>query len=167
VLSFKLTEPTDTLPGRCLDATWSNSFLSGSECRIVDLEWEWKEPIPLNVLVIRAAYNFLLASLESRNTSPLLNDGGAKSRIKEIGQVLGLALTESDFDAFVELESTIGAMVYGRSRERYRNWIRLFLFSQRTVLAWRRGKSRLMDARSLVRRAMAFVMRIIQGARVH
>ena len=43
-----------TVPGIYLDAIFQNTFIDDHGCRFIDLEWEWHEPLPLSVLVIRA-----------------------------------------------------------------------------------------------------------------
>jgi SAM-dependent methyltransferase len=46
------------LPGHLIDATWKNCHSDGAGVHFVDQEWEWKEPLHLNVQFIRSAYQF-------------------------------------------------------------------------------------------------------------
>jgi len=104
-----------SVPGQFWDFTWQNAFVERGQCHFVDREWEWKEPISVRVIMVRAAYVFLETLSGLTDLSPTL---AGKSRLRVIlrmAHALGIPLAWSDFVRFAELEAEISALVMGGS----------------------------------------------------
>jgi SAM-dependent methyltransferase len=137
---------TMLLAGDCLDAVWSNVYPVDDSWEEIDREWIWSDPIPLNVLVIRAIYLFLSKVEASGRVAGVLNDNRGSRLIAEIASTFGVALSKDDFRAFIELESEFQSLVFGLDRARFSWILRLYLMDRATL--WR-----LQAAKQLVRRA--------------
>jgi SAM-dependent methyltransferase len=146
------------LPGRLLDATWSNTFFGGRELRFIDQEWEWHEALPLNVVVIRAIYVFLCHAEERRQLHPSLADRNARRLISRIGACIGLQLTAGDFERFVHVQAEVHGRVRGADRARTATMLRWFLVDRRLL-------SFVMRVKESVLSVAARVGRLLRGIR--
>ena len=104
------------LDGRYIDCIWRNSYIRNGQCIFIDLEWEWKEKISLNAIVIRSIYLFLddLSSLSG--LTPALKLNSPKRLIKNIAKTVGIKITNRDFKEFFKLHSEIIQIVYAYNR---------------------------------------------------
>ncbi|MGE0676319.1 class I SAM-dependent methyltransferase [Pseudolabrys sp.] len=134
------------LPGKLVDAIWGNAYLAEGRCTFIDLEWEWHEPLPLGVLVIRAAFDLLHKAADAvPDGSPLVGRSGRKM-IRAIAECLGVTLSHEDFDAFINLESAIQSEVFGLDREKVRWHLRWFLFDRVSLQFCGRIKRRMRNS---------------------
>jgi len=106
------------LEGRFLDCHWQNSFVSGSSCEFIDQEWVWHERIPLNVLVLRAIYLFLVDQDGRRTPVPGLDHVPGWWRMRRVARMLGVGTTLEDFLDFLALETLLTSKVYGVHRRK-------------------------------------------------
>jgi SAM-dependent methyltransferase len=104
------------LEGRYIDCIWRNSYIRNGQCIFIDLEWEWKEKISLNAIVIRSIYLFLYDLSSLSGLTAALKLSSTKRLIKDIAKAIGTKITKRDFKAFVELHSEFIQMVYGKNR---------------------------------------------------
>jgi len=113
--------------GHLLDAVWGNSYVVESTCRFIDLEWQVPRDIPLNVLVIRAIYDFLIRTDSFLNLPFSLNRYSGKSLIFDIAKTFGCILNRRDFDDFIFMEKELKLAVFGEKAEHEIRDIRWFL----------------------------------------
>lgn len=99
------------VPGRYLDATWDNAFISPSGCQFVDLEWEWHERIALEVLFVRALMMFLARLPDPIRRRALAGVRGARGLAVELGARFGLNIDGDHFRRYIEMEHAIVASV--------------------------------------------------------
>jgi hypothetical protein len=128
-----LTEGTFWVDGGYLDAVWQNTYFVGEGCEFIDQEWKWHERIPLNVLVIRAIYNFLFYLEKNNKSIPSLSMASGKKLIKKIAQSFDVKLQEGDFKSFIWMEIRIAELVSPSQRSRCALAFRLksFLFNRK------------------------------------
>lgn len=128
------------LDGAHIDSIWSNTYLVDGECRIVDREWIWEEKIQMNVVVIRAVYDFLsrLETIASHSNS--LSARSGRKMIQDIGSAVGVNLVAEDFAEFIRIELEISWIVSGVNRRWHSFYLHWFLadrptlrFSRRTI----------------------------------
>ena len=129
-LSAAHGEP-DMLPGTHVDCIWGNSILQDGGCRFIDCEWEWNEPIRVNLLVIRSIFELLNVVDTLSDVNPALAVDSRKRLIRDIARCLGVDVRQRDFDDFCRLESRLGEIVYGKKYSRCRVYIALQLHSRR------------------------------------
>jgi hypothetical protein len=125
------------VPGRYVDAIWKNAYLDDGKCVLIDQEWEWRGPLTLNVLVIRAAYEFLAEVARFGDPNLRLVWGSRTRRIAAIAQSLGVRLTRGDFNQFRTLQAEITALAFGESSRRTRRHVWLCLHSPSVDMKWR------------------------------
>ena len=128
--------------GEHIDSIWQNIYLVDGQLRIADREWVWKEPICLNVIVIRAIYNFLAQLERLPPFAEKLSAFSVRKIIRTIGEVLGVSLTSTDFDEFVNLEARLRASVYGCETVLEAKQLRKFLSRPPLLLTVGRYKQR-------------------------
>lgn len=124
------------LPGAHIDSIWPNAYVEHGRCHLIDREWTWHADIRLNVLVIRAIYDFLIKMEASGETLPALRDWSGRNLICRIAAAIGIELTAQDFAAFLDLESHIAPIVSGTSTSRQRlliQWMMVHRPSRRAV----------------------------------
>jgi protein-L-isoaspartate O-methyltransferase len=132
------------IPGAYLDAIWSNSYSEADgSCAFIDLEWEWKEPIPLHSVFIRAAYLFLEWTDRKTHKLDSLGLRSGRAQIAELGRALGLQLSGRDFDDFVRLESEFQASAFGVSGPDVARGVTLYLRDRRLARRSREAKAAL------------------------
>lgn len=108
------------LPGRYLDATWHNSYVSDDDCRFIDQEWEWHRPVPIPVLLIRSL-NYFLEDVESLpDLNPRLRGVSRRRLITRLGRALGVRLSRADFREWVALDAAFYCALEGGTRSRAR-----------------------------------------------
>jgi hypothetical protein len=100
---------THYLSGEHVDSIWQNVYPITDGCRIVDREWVWNRELRMNVVVIRAIFNFLVEA-EAFAGTLLIRNG--RSAIRKIADAIGVQLSETDFQEFIELESDIRSLVF-------------------------------------------------------
>jgi SAM-dependent methyltransferase len=125
--SQAMGDDSDLLPGHYLDAVWRNCYLVNDEYRAIDLEWEWSNTIPLNVLVIRSIFQFLHDVFDGKDICPALKKWRSKSVVVRVARSFGVQLNEKDFRAFVEMESAIAATLEEVDEAKFRRSIWRFL----------------------------------------
>ncbi|MSR05531.1 MAG: class I SAM-dependent methyltransferase [Gemmatimonadetes bacterium] len=130
------------LGGEHLDCTWSNVYPGAEGITVIDQEWVWNADIPLNVLVIKAIYDFLSRVDRVSGLSAALNARSGKRLIRAIANTLGVDPGEPDFDAFVELESALQSSAFGRDRKREASILRWFLLHRPSLSFVRRQRGR-------------------------
>jgi SAM-dependent methyltransferase len=123
------------LDGNLIDSVWSNVYIDGDNCTLVDQEWEWRKPVRLNVVAIRAIYAFLCKSDRLPCTSKAIRERNARSLIRKVGTVIGVKLGSDDFNEFIRLESVYQSLVFGSDRRRQEFALRWYLFD-RKLLKW-------------------------------
>ncbi|MCA9324584.1 class I SAM-dependent methyltransferase [Candidatus Saccharibacteria bacterium] len=117
--------------GELVDATWSNVFVQGGSCKVIDAEWVWGQPVKFEVLFIRASYLFL------REANLLVPKGGltkyrsGKSQIDRLGRILDIKISRQDFEDFIDLESDFSHLALGTRRYLTQFRLRCFLLRPR------------------------------------
>lgn len=135
-----LQEGVRYVEGAHIDSIWSNAYIVGNTCKIVDKEWVWGHQIRVNVIIIRSVYNFLSKiDAVSLHTRALLGRSG-KTLICDIASAFGVALVKQDFVEFIRLESEFQECVFGINKLRHAIYLRWFLMDRPTVRSFRRIK---------------------------
>ncbi len=106
--------------GRHLDSIWGNAFLRDGRCHFIDQEWLWHEPLSKHVLIIRSAFHFVNDGTDLVDGARVLKRRRGAHLIEQIAREFGVALTASDFEEFLEIESQVLQLVYGHNRDRAR-----------------------------------------------
>ena len=101
--------------GRFIDYTWKNCIIHKQECNFIDKEWEWNEPIHINVLIIRTIFIFLNDANRMTDINPFFRAYSTKNTIKKIARHMDTTLTNNDFRTFCKIESELQSLAYGRS----------------------------------------------------
>ena len=109
------------LDGKYVDCIWRNVFINNDKCFFIDQEWEWREKIKLNVIVIRSIYWFLKDISSMVNINPALKKRPTVALIKEIAEAIGVDINKNDFAEFYDLESKISHIVSGL--DNLHNWL--------------------------------------------
>ena len=122
-----------SISGSHVDSIWPNIYLDGEEVRIIDREWIWSGNIPLNAVVVRAIYNFLMAIDGRPNIGRALNARSGRAVINNIASVIGVKLSQKDMDDFFALESEIQWIVSGVSKKQQLIYWRWFLADRPTL----------------------------------
>ena len=140
------------IDGAHIDSIWANTYIIGDECRIIDREWVWNEKVRMNVVIIRAIYDFFCRIETSTLCSQALSASaaGLSSRISPLR--LGERLTAEDFAEFIRIESEISWIVSGMSKSRQGFYIRWFLNHRPTRRFFRRVNPMVKDLLSRVKR---------------
>ena len=128
------------LDGKYVDCIWRNSYIQGSECLFIDLEWVWADKIRLKIIVIRSIYLFLddLSSLSG--ISPVFKKRSMKRLICAIAETIGSKIDNKDFNEFYQLHAEIRNIVYGSNKTiiiysmKLRLWDRLLFTFFRTLI---------------------------------
>ena len=128
------------LDGNHIDSLWPNTYLVDGAPIIIDKEWVWQQQIRLNVVVIRAIYDFLCRMESLRLPLKSLSATSGKKLVQEIASILGVSLDDSDFVEFLYLETELSWIVSGISRDRQKMFIRWFLLSPPSRRLFRRYK---------------------------
>jgi SAM-dependent methyltransferase len=123
----QLVDGTLWLEGNHIDSIWPNVYNIGEECRIIDREWIWKDKIRLNVVVIRAIYDFLTKMEISGQNSPSLTGSSGRTLIQRMAAAMGVQLNSSDFDQFIQLETQLAFLAAGSSPPKQAFFIKWFL----------------------------------------
>lgn len=126
------------LDGAHVDSIWSNVYADQSGLKIIDREWLWHADIPLNVIVIRAIYDFLLRLERIPHIGAALNFRSGRTLIRRIAIAIGANIQRHDFDAFIALESELQAVVCGRDRSSQRAFSWWFLVDRTSLRQFRR-----------------------------
>ena len=121
------------LPGSFIDAIWPNAYFEGDALKLTDQEWNLTEDIPLNVIVIRAIFDFLARIEKCRTTSAALNGRSGRQLIEAIARSIGASLSSEDFDRFLATEARIQRIVAGISEARTRLYSRWFLIDRTSL----------------------------------
>ena len=122
-----------SVSGSHIDSIWPNVYPDGQDLRIIDREWIWSSDIPLNVVVIRTIYNFLMRIERSPNIGRALNARSGRVMITNIASAIGVKLNSKDFDDFIVLESEMQWIVSGVSKARQRLYWNWFLIDRPTL----------------------------------
>ena len=118
------------LDGRLLDANWSNSYVEGDECLLIDLEWEWQWKVSLNAILIRNIYALLRDTTSLRRANPLLRHGSLRSIIARVARAVGVRLTRADFREFCRLEAYVAHAALGKKLRWTQMTLRLALVAR-------------------------------------
>ena len=139
------------LDGAHIDSIWSNAFLVDGECRIIDREWIWHDKIRMNVVVIRAIYDFLCELELGKRYAKSMSSRSGKGLIREIAVTFGVELSKQDFAEFIQIESDVQFIVAGVSTSRQAAYLRWFLFDRPTRKSMRRANSIVSEQLSRIR----------------
>lgn len=138
------------LSGKYLDCIWPNAYCVGGKIEMIDQEFVWHENIPVNVMFLRAAYNFVSKFDQEFPDKGAVNKSRAgRSLINEIASSLELDIRNSDYRIFIEIESTLQNVVYGIPKSNSSAYIRWYLFDRASLRKFR-------DLRSFVRKAKQY-----------
>jgi SAM-dependent methyltransferase len=146
------------LNGTYIDSIWSNTYVVGCECRIVDREWIWEGDIRLNVVVIRAIYDFLSRIETTTLRSKALSARSGELMIQNIATALGIRLETTDFAEFIRIESDIAWIVSDIKICRHKFFLRWFLADRPTRRFVRRAAP---VVRGLVARVQARISNLV------
>lgn len=157
----KASRPKDGvcwLDGEHIDSIWSNTYLIKGECKLIDREWIWEGKIRMNVVVIRAIYDFLSRMETSSSIARSLSVRSGKSMIRDIATVIGVDLLPADFSEFIATEVEISWIVSGVSKARQSFYLRWFLADRPTRRFFRRASP---IVRSLLSRVQARISNLV------
>jgi SAM-dependent methyltransferase len=134
------------LDGSHIDSIWPNAYVTAVGCEIVDKEWIWQDRIRMNVVVIRAIYDFL-SKIETKTPffSRSLSIRSGKAQICDIANVVGVQLVDRDFVEFIKLESELQWIVFGVNKTQQFAYLRWFLVDRSTLRFFRLIKHRLLS----------------------
>lgn len=130
------------LGGDHVDSIWSNAYIVGSECRIIDREYVWRDPLPLHVVVIRAIYNLLSKLDDTLPVADSLQARGGRTLISDIAAAIGVNLTAADFQGFVDIESELQWLVFGVAKQRQVTYLRWYFADRVSLKTFMRLKAR-------------------------
>jgi len=130
------------LPGEHVDSIWPNAYPRAGECVLVDREWTLSERVRLNVVVIRAIYDFLSKIEAAGPCAASLSRRKGRRLITDIAATFGAELASRDFDEFIRLESELQWLVFGVDRRRQAVYLRWYLSDRPSLHAFRRLKRR-------------------------
>lgn len=120
------------LDGSHLDSIWRNAYIQGNDCKIIDREWVWHEPLSLNVVTTRAIFDFLSTVEKDQNRLlPFLPRSG-KAAVNQIAETFGLEISGEDFRKFTEIEAHLSSIASGNKQKRYEHNIKWFLTDRKT-----------------------------------
>lgn len=115
------------LDGGMLDAIWANAYVRNSACTLIDQEWRWHQSLALNVVAIRAIYDFL-SHVETMAVVPkALRFASGRTAITTIAAELGLKLEDKDIVDFIDIESVLANIVTGADENSQARKIRWFM----------------------------------------
>lgn len=138
------------IDGTHIDSIWANTYICDDQCRLVDREWVWNENVRLNVVIIRAIYDFL-SRIETMSPYPrALSASSGRSVIGQIASAIGARLTAEDFAEFIRIETEISWIVSGMSKSRQGFYLRWFLNHRPTRRFFRRANPMIRDLLSRV-----------------
>lgn len=143
------------LCGEHVDCIWPNVYPATQGYEIVDREWVWSESLRLNVVVIRAIYNFLSRFEHAPGLAAPLRVRSGKALIHGIAQAIGVQLQEQDFEQFIDLETRLQEAIFGIERERHVAFLRWYLLDRSSLNALRSAKQRSLQLSARVRRAVS------------
>lgn len=115
------------LPGEMVDAIWQNSLTSDDGTVHIDLEWVCDAAIPINTLLIRAVYWFLVDLRSYPMLAKSLRWKTTRTIVTDVAAQFGTALSRADFESFVAFETDLHSSALGRPRDRSRRHITLVL----------------------------------------
>ena len=147
------------IDGGFIDSIWSNTYLVNGECQIIDREWIWGKEIRMNVIVIRAIYDWLSRTKSNLFLSKTLSSRSGKSLIFYIASAIGVELTKKDFEEFIHIETEMAWIITGTNKKRRSLLIRWFLIDRSSLYFVRRLRSWLNNAYS---RGMARISNMIK-----
>jgi SAM-dependent methyltransferase len=133
IAESKVQNGVVSVSGSHVDSIWPNTYLDGENLQFIDREWIWSSNIPLNVVVIRAIYNFLMTIDGRPNIGRALNARSGSVVINDIANAIGVKLSKKDTDDFIALESEIQWIVSGVSKTQQRIYWRWFLTDRPTL----------------------------------
>ena len=145
--------------GEHVDSIWKNVYPIDGEYRIIDREWVWQKDIRLNVIVIRAVFDFLTQIGHASRPADELRIRSGRSLITKIANTIGIELNSTDFEQFIKLESEFQWTVFGIDKKRHATFLRWFLFDRTTLDTFRRSKHK---AASIVGRVRSRLRRPIR-----
>jgi SAM-dependent methyltransferase len=143
--------------GEYIDCIWSNFYPGSGNPAFIDREWTWRNSIPLNVLAIRAIYQFLLLLGDAAPPVVARWPRSGKRLIARIADILGLRLEARDFQRFVRLECELQSIVRGFDASRHGIVLRWFLLDRHSLNMFLRARAR---ARGRGARVLARVLRM-------
>ena len=121
------------LDGKHFDSIWKNTYIRDAKCVFIDQEWEWKEKINLNVLVVRCVYDFLYDVSLLTDVAPVLKGASRKALVRKIAGSFGVELRNSDFRAFCDLESRACSIIFGISARKHKAYLKLALWNTKVL----------------------------------
>jgi SAM-dependent methyltransferase len=147
----RLQDGVSVLDGSHVDSIWQNVYLEEGRVEIVDREWIWHKDIPLNVIIIRGIYYFLVGLETMSSVGKALDVRSARTLIERVAAALGVKLESGDFDTFVGLEVEIQHIVFGTPKNRQRTQLRWFLADWLSLNLFRRSREKVAPVLSRIR----------------
>ena len=102
-----------TVPGDRLDCIWRNCFIVGDACDYIDQEWEWTEPLPLQLVVARCLYDFAQTLTDAPRLSPLIQRWRVDQFIVAAAACYGVTLDRAAMRELVRFEAAFLSQVVG------------------------------------------------------
>ena len=140
-----------SLVGEYIDCIWSNVYPGSGGLRFIDREWVWKDSVQVNVLVIRAIYNFLTRIDGARGLSDELSVRSGRKLIRKIAASIGVELCAQDFENFIATEARFQEASSGLKIGHHMIYLRWFLFDRPSLRFVRRSKKRIAQALTAIR----------------
>ena len=136
--------------GDHIDSIWGNAYVNGNECHIIDREFVWSEPLPVQVVVIRAIYHLLLKIDNKLPVADDLQTRHSRRLIENIADAIGISLTTGHFEKFISVETELQSQVFGTNATRavfYLRWYLADRFSLNIAVRFKKGILRLYASR--------------------
>lgn len=161
----RLADHRWVVSGGHFDRIWQNFYVDAAsgDGTFIDQEWVWHKDIPVNVLAIRAIYQFLAKTASKPGCAPVLQARSGQRLIAQIGAELGLVLTQQDFADFVALETQIAAVVFGRDDEKLKRQLQWYLWDRTTQQLYQRVRPKVVARWG---RLTARISQVVQKLRV-
>ena len=110
---------TYVVDGIYLDCTWKNSYIKDGNCIFIDLEWEWKESINVNILLLRSISIYLNDAMQMKDVCPLFATKSPRYLMVMIAKYLGIIINNNNIIDYIKLESKLNKIVYGHKYSRF------------------------------------------------
>lgn len=138
------------LPGSMIDCIWQNVYVADNEVNVIDEEWVWRESLPLEFIVLRSIFEFLLDLEKHARITPLLRKNNWHHAMLESAAAMGLSISRADMEYFISQEAEFQSLVCGIDQKLCARNLKLRLWNaglyrrlQNTRRTFKRMKNRL------------------------
>jgi SAM-dependent methyltransferase len=149
------------LDGEMVDAIWQNSLIVDGQAHYIDLEWFSAQPVPLNTLIIRAVYWFLVDLRSYPMLAAILRWKTTARIITDVAAQCGVELSRADFQSFEEFETELHSTALGRAQDRSKRHIKFVLRLPQQIIKYLQwGEHRLSALRFYLAKVIRLAKRL-------